>query len=84
MSHQIFLSAKGKGNIWTKERKFSIFWIEARNLIILVTPYIKRTKHKTNNNFLFASRKRGSKYEGGVALPPPPFFLNQTMDVRFL
>ena len=32
------------------------FFIEARNLIILVTPYIKRTKHKTNNNFLLTSR----------------------------
>lgn len=55
-----------------EERKFSIFLIEARNLIILVTPYIKRTKHKANNKFLLTSRKRGSKYEGGVALPLPP------------
>lgn len=39
-----------------KKGKFKFFWIEARNLIILVTRYIKRTKHKTNNNFLLTSR----------------------------
>lgn len=69
------LSAKGRGNIWTKERKFSIFLIEVRNSIILVTPYIKRTKHKTNNIFLLARLQIwGRRRPPPSTLPPLPIF----------